>query len=161
EYTATQIVTKRGRTLLGLVKEETAAALTLVTANETVVIPSNEIDTRTASTTSMMPDDLLKQLKEDEVRALIAYLQSPVQTPMVATVDNAKDLFNGKDLSGWDGDAKLWKVDNGEIVGTSPGIKKNEFLRSHLAATDFRLTLKVKLTPNRENSGVQFRSAVL
>ena len=29
---------------------------------------------------------------------------------------------------------------------------------SHLAATDFRLSIKVKLVPNKENSGVQFRS---
>jgi putative membrane-bound dehydrogenase-like protein len=161
EYAATQIVTKRGRSLLGIVKEESTAAITLATANETVVIPRDEIDTRTPSETSMMPDDLVKKLTETELRALIAYLQSPVQTPMLATAENAKDLFNGKDLTGWDGDAKLWKVEIGEIVGTSPGIKKNEFLRSHLAATDFRLTLKVKLTPDRENSGVQFRSDVL
>jgi hypothetical protein len=30
-----------------------------------------------------------------------------------------------------------------------------------MAATDFRLTLKVKLTPNKENSGIQFRSEAL
>jgi hypothetical protein len=52
-------------------------------------------------------------------------------------------------------------VENGEIVGKSPGIKKNEFLKSQMVATNFRLTLKVKLVPNRENSGVQFRSEVL
>ena len=30
-----------------------------------------------------------------------------------------------------------------------------------MAAADFRLTLQVKLTPNKENSGVQFRSEAL
>jgi hypothetical protein len=30
-----------------------------------------------------------------------------------------------------------------------------------MAAADFRLTLKVKLTPNKENSGIQFRSEAL
>jgi hypothetical protein len=30
-----------------------------------------------------------------------------------------------------------------------------------MEAADFRLTLKVKLTPNKENSGVQFRSEAL
>ena len=34
----------------------------------------------------------------------------------------------------------------------------NEFLRSELAAADFRLRLKVKLVDNAGNSGVQFRS---
>jgi hypothetical protein len=80
---------------------------------------------------------------------------------MLATKDNVKDFFNGTDLTGWDGDAKLWRVENGEIVGKSPGIKHNEFLKSHLTAEDFKLTLKVKLVPNKENSGVQFRSAAL
>src|SRR5262249_3502576 len=91
----------------------------------------------------------------------IAYLQSPIQVPILATADNAKDLFNGKDLSGWDGDTKLWRVENGEIVGRSPGLKRNEFLRSQMIGGDFRLTLKVKLTPNAGNSGVQFRSEAL
>ena len=56
----------------------------------------------------MMPDDLLKPLSDDEVRALVAYLRHPAQTPMLATPDNVKDFFNGKDLTGWDGDPKLW-----------------------------------------------------
>ena len=40
---------------------------------------------------------------------------------MLATAENAKDFFNGKDLTGWDGDPKLWTVENGEIVGKTPG----------------------------------------
>jgi hypothetical protein len=52
-------------------------------------------------------------------------------------------------------------VEGGEIVGTSPGIKKNTFLKSQMIAADFRLTLKVKLTPDKENSGVQFRTEPL
>ena len=80
---------------------------------------------------------------------------------MLATADNAKDFFNGKDLTGWDGDPKLWSVENGEIVGKTPGLKHNEFLRARWRPSDFRLTLKVKLTPNKENSGIQFRSEPL
>jgi hypothetical protein len=55
----------------------------------------------------------------------------------------------------------LWSVEKGEIVGKSPGIKRNEFLKSAMLAGDFRLTLKMKLTPNKENSGIQFRSVAL
>jgi putative membrane-bound dehydrogenase-like protein len=161
EYAATVIGLKDGRLVTGIVRAETAVALTVVTANETLTIPKDDVDVRKQSDVSMMPDDLLKPLAEDQVRALIAYLQSPAQVPLLATPDNAKDFFNGKDLSGWDGDAKLWKVENGGIVGRSPGIKHNEFLKSHMAAGDFRLTLKVKLTPNSGNSGVQFRTEAL
>src|SRR5439155_19410639 len=136
-------------------------ALTVVTANETLTVPRGDIAATKPSNVSMMPDDLIASLTKEEVRALIAYLQSPTQVPMLATPDNAKDFFNGKDLSGWDGDAKLWSVKDGEIVGKSPGLKKNEWLRSHLLAGDFKLTLQVKLVPNGGNSGVQFRSEVL
>ncbi len=109
----------------------------------------------------MMPDDQLKPMSDHEVRSLIAYLQSPTQTPLLATPENAKDLFNGKDLTGWDGDPKLWRVEKGEIIGKSPGLKHNSFLRSQMVAANFKLTVKVKLVPNKENSGIQFRSVAL
>jgi len=161
EYKATRIELKDGRVLVGIVRDGGGTAYTVHTATETLTIPKSEVDTRTPSDTSMMPDDLLKTMSDDEVRALVAYLRHTSQVPMLATADNAKDLFNGKDLTGWDGDPKLWKVENGEIVGKSPGIKKNEFLKSHMSATDFRLHIKVKLVPNKENSGVQIRSEAL
>jgi putative membrane-bound dehydrogenase-like protein len=158
EYKATVFALKNGRVVTGIVRGETPAAFTVVTQNETLTLPRDEIDEHKISDVSMMPDDILRTVNETEFRALVAYLRSPNQTPILATPDNAKDLFNGKDLTGWDGDPKLWSVENGEIVGKSTGIKKNEFLKSHMVATDFRLTLKVKLVPNKENSGVQFRS---
>jgi putative heme-binding domain-containing protein len=161
DYKMTILHLKDGRVVTGIIRGETKAALTVVTANETLTVPTDDVDSREVSPTSMMPDDLLKPLTREQVRALVAYLRHPTQSPILATADNAKDLFNGKDLTGWDGDPKLWSVKDGEIVGKSPGIKKNEFLKSHLLADDFRLTLKVKLVPDRENSGVQFRSEVL
>jgi putative membrane-bound dehydrogenase-like protein len=161
EYAATVLEMKDGRVLTGIVKDETADSLTVVTANETLTLPVREIETRVPSKQSMMPDDQLKPFSDREVRSLIAYLQGPAQTPILATPDNAKDFFNGKDLTGWDGDPKLWKVENGEIVGKSPGIKRNEFLKSQMVAENFRLKIKVKLVPNKENSGIQFRSEAL
>lgn len=161
DYMATRVVLTNGRVLTGLVRGETPNAITVISANETLNISRSDIDTTEPSEQSMMPDDLLKPLGQQEVRALVAYLQATEQAPMLATKDNAKDFFNGTDLTGWDGDPKLWRVENGEIVGKSPGIKHNEFLKSHLTAENFRLTLKVKLVPNKENSGIQFRSAPL
>ena len=80
---------------------------------------------------------------------------------MLATADNVKDFFNGKDLTGWDGDPKLWQVENGEIVGKSPGIKQNEFLQEPHDRRRLPSDAQVKLTPDKENSGVQFRSEAL
>ncbi len=161
EYAATVLTLKNGRGITGIVRGETPAALTVVTATETLTVSLEDIEDRVASAVSMMPDDLLKPLSEAEVRALVAYLQSPVQTPFLATKENVKDFFNGKDLTGWNGDPKLWSVEDGIIVGKSPGLKRNEFLRSQMAAADFRLTLKVKLVPDAGNSGIQFRSEEL
>jgi putative heme-binding domain-containing protein len=161
EYAVTELRLESGRVVTGIIKAETPAALTVATATETLTIPVADIETRTPSAVSLMPEDQLKPMSDAEVRALFAYLQSPQQVPMLATADNASDLFNGKDLTGWVGDNKLWSVEKGEIVGKSPGIKHNSFLRSTMTAEDFRLTLKIKLTPNKENSGVQFRSADL
>jgi len=67
-------------------------------------------------------------------------------------------LFNGKDLTGWEGDAKLWLVEDGVLIGRSPGIKYNDFLATVKTYGDFILRLQVKLVDNKGNSGVQFRS---
>jgi putative heme-binding domain-containing protein len=161
EYAATVLDLKNGRVVTGIVRGETPAAVTVVTANETLTVPRGEIESMQPSASSMMPEDLIKPLNDAEVRALVAYLRAPTQVPVLATADNAKDLFNRKDLAGWVGDPKLWRVEDGEIVGQTTGLARNEFLRSEMVAGDFRLTLKVKLTPNRENSGIQFRSEPL
>jgi putative heme-binding domain-containing protein len=85
EYAATLVEMKDGRVLTGIVRADTPVAVTVVTVNDTLTLPRKEIESLTTSNTSMMPDDLLAQLKEDEVRALIAYLQSPIQVPLRAT----------------------------------------------------------------------------
>jgi putative membrane-bound dehydrogenase-like protein len=158
EYQPSIIYTAQGRVITGIVKQQDDAALTVRTANETVIVPKDEIDEIQVSPLSMMPDNLLQPLAPREVVSLVSYLQSGGQTPMLATPDNVASFFNGKDLTGWRGDPELWSVENGEIVGKSPGIKKNSFLMSELTVEDFHLTLEVKLTPNTENSGIQFRS---
>ncbi len=108
-----------------------------------------------------MPDDLWKPLSDHEVRSLVAYLASPEQVPALLTTENAQNFFNARDLTGWLGDAKLWRVEEGQIVGQTAGLARNEFLRSEIAAEDFRLGLDVKLVGNQGNSGVQFRSEAL
>ena len=161
EYIPIVIVTTGGRVITGLVKEQTNSALTIVTANETVIIPRDEIEEQKQGDKSMMPDDLLKPLSDAEARALIAYLANPRQTPLLATAENLAGFFNGKDLTGWDGNPDLWRVENGEIVGTSKGLSRNEFLVNQVLLADFRLSLSVKLVPNAGNSGIQFRSEAL
>jgi putative heme-binding domain-containing protein len=82
EYLVTLVETKDGRLLSGIVKQETDRALTFQTQNERVIIPKAEIETRTQSPVSMMPEGIFAKLKDDEVRDLISYLGSPAQVPL-------------------------------------------------------------------------------
>ncbi len=67
-------------------------------------------------------------------------------------------LFNGKDLTGWEGDTSLWSAKDGMLVGDSPGIKQNQFLATEASYGDFLLKFTVRLVGDSGNSGVQFRS---
>jgi 3-keto-disaccharide hydrolase len=74
-----------------------------------------------------------------------------------------QQIFDGKSLSGWDGDPEFWRIENGEIVGqttTEKQPKQNTFLiwRGGSPA-DFELRLEFRLTGF--NSGIQFRSIEL
>ena len=74
----------------------------------------------------------------------------------------AQSLFNGKDLSGWKGDAKLWKVEGGVITGSTHGnkIKGNTFLILDAPEVeDFHLVYEARCFGN--NSGVMYRSKVV
>jgi len=67
-------------------------------------------------------------------------------------------LFNGKDLTGWEGNTKLWVVEDGMLIGRSPGIRHNDFLATTRTFGDFILRFQIRLVGGRGNSGVQFRS---
>ena len=73
------ILTDAGRVITGLIVDESDQALTIQTANERLIVPKPEIERRTLSQVSMMPDGLLQTLSNDQVRDLIGYLASPAQ----------------------------------------------------------------------------------
>lgn len=162
DYRSSTVATKDDRVLTGIVKKDDGGSLTIATANETLVLPKGDIDTVHLSEISMMPEGLLAPLTDQEVRDLVYYLSRPGQVPLLATPETVAYFFNGKDLGGWDGNDQLWRVENGELVGaTKAGLNHNEFLKGQMLFGDFRLICKVKLTPNSENSGIQFRSEPL
>ncbi len=75
------------------------------------------------------------------------------------SASNWKNLFNGKDLSGWkqlNGKAK-YSIQNGEIVGTTVFGEPNSFLATEKDYGDFILELEFKVDSTM-NSGIQFRS---
>jgi hypothetical protein len=77
-----------------------------------------------------------------------------------------KPLFNGRDLSGWDGNPKLWSVEDGCITGRTGTnadnkISHNTFLVfTNEPVANFELRYSYKIS-ERGNSGVQYRSKVV
>lgn len=71
-----------------------------------------------------------------------------------------QSLFNGKDLTGWEGATNVWRVQEGVIVGGHlEGNPRNEFLATTRDYRDFVLRFEYKIVaPKAYNSGVQFRS---
>ncbi|MEX2167684.1 MAG: PVC-type heme-binding CxxCH protein [Pirellulales bacterium] len=98
DYQTTVIVTVDGRVISGLVERETESAVTIRTLTESVVIPKDDIDERTLSTASMMPEQQLETLKPDQIRDLVAYLASPAQVPLrgpAAPIDEKSKVVAG------------------------------------------------------------------
>jgi len=96
--------------------------------------------------------------------AVGAALFTPMMRASAAeSEDGFKQIFNGKDLSGWDGDAKFWSVKEGAITGvtkTEPKLTHNTFLvYTGGDVSDFELRLSYRIVNG--NSGIQYRSKVL
>jgi hypothetical protein len=72
-----------------------------------------------------------------------------------------KQIFNGKDLTGWDGPPDVWHYADGAIVGESspehPSGTTNIIWRGGEPA-NFKLKLEIKLEGTGANGGIQYRS---
>ncbi len=64
-------------------------------------------------------------------------------------------LFNGKDLDGWEGDPKIWQVQDGYIFGSGDTRYKQYLINRTHILTNF--VLEVKFIPVKGNSGVNYR----
>ena len=89
----------------------------------------------------------------------------PLVDPTPGLEPGFKSLFNGKTLDGWDGNMKLWSVQEGCITGKTSNegdtkIKHNTFLVwKGGEVADFELRLQYKIIGG--NSGIQYRSQLL
>ncbi|HEV3164958.1 MAG TPA: DUF1080 domain-containing protein [Isosphaeraceae bacterium] len=90
------------------------------------------------------------------VRAADEPAQTPVVPPKQGTSETL-ELFNGKDLDGWQGHDKHWSVVDGVIVGkNSDPVPVSTYLLTKRNFTDFRITAKVKLAKSEMHSGIAF-----
>ncbi len=92
------------------------------------------------------------------------YIRAHSRRVSAAPAEPFKRLFNGRDLTGWDGLDGFWTVKDGAICGrrTKESLRPETFLIYKGAGfSDFELHYKYKFTTPEGNSGVQFRSTVL
>jgi putative membrane-bound dehydrogenase-like protein len=82
DYQLQVITTVAGRVVTGLTVSESEQALAIQTANEKLVIPLDEIESRAGSDASMMPEGLLQNLSTQQLQDLFAYLVGPEQVPL-------------------------------------------------------------------------------
>src|SRR5258705_11148420 len=79
-----------------------------------------------------------------------------------AAEEGFKPIFNGKDLTGWDGNPELWSVRDGTITGVTkaePKLTHNTFLvYTGGSVSDFELRVSYRIVNG--NSGIQYRSKV-
>jgi len=88
--------------------------------------------------------------------------QSDRPMPVDADEPGFQPIFDGATLTGWEGDPKYWRAENGVLVGEiTPAtvIKSNTFIIWRGGRPrDFELKLDYRITPGG-NSGINYRSA--
>lgn len=103
-------------------------------------------------------------MRNHRISLVIAIAALTFAGPAVAAGKRApgKPIFDGKTLSGWEGDPRFWRVEDGAITGQTTAenpTKGNTFLiwRDGSTVDDFELSLQYRIVGG--NSGVQYRSA--
>jgi hypothetical protein len=158
-------------------------------------ISSSAVESTRLSDVSPMPTGLLDTFQADEILDLMAYVLSrgdrnhvmfqktgasagkgqPVsvrqkETAALPQPDAAGfiSLFNGKDLTGWEGLGGYWSVKDGVIDGSeTKDNSKQTFLILSASKVDpkrfgnFEMHLQYKFATPTGNSGVQFRSKII
>ena len=95
------------------------------------------------------------------IAALILSCNSLAAESAPPETGQMQQLFNGKDLSGWDGDPRLWSVKDGAIHGETTAENKAEgntfIIWKGGTLKDFELRLSFRCNATN-NSGIQYRS---
>jgi putative heme-binding domain-containing protein len=82
EYRTSEIETKDGRSITGILKATADKTVTIQTANELVVLQKEDIASQRLTELSMMPEGLLTPLADQEIRDLLYYLTRTGQVPL-------------------------------------------------------------------------------
>jgi putative heme-binding domain-containing protein len=78
QYASQSVVTKSGKTFLGIVAPRSDGAVTVLQSNgEKVVVPEEDVEDMTRSKVSAMPEGLLNALSLEEIVDLFAFMSAP------------------------------------------------------------------------------------
>lgn len=112
-------------------------------------------------------DMAMKRIYLLALAATAAWLAASLPTTAAESDEGFKSIFNGKDLTGWNGNPQFWSVKDGAIVGQTTAenpTKGNTFIIwTGGEVADFELRLSYMIAPgnDRANTGIQYRSKVL
>jgi putative heme-binding domain-containing protein len=193
QYAATVFALRDGRVITGRVVNLQGDSMSIQTdmlsPARLVRVNVKDVESSELSKVSPMPAGLLDTFRQDEILDLVAFLLSrgdrnhamfqqtgnatgpgrnaPPESPQ-PDADGFISLFNGKDLTGWEGLEGYWSVKDGFLEGSQTRDKSRQtFLVLSASKADpkkfgnFELHLKYKFATPTGNSGVQFRSRIL
>ena len=100
---------------------------------------------------------------------LASLLLLVAQTSPLRAEEGFTSMFNGKDLTGWDGSTDLWSVQDGVIVGkttvANPAHENTFLVWTNSQPGDFEMRCMFKIESHNDakfaNSGVQYRSKIV
>ena len=164
QYGSENIKMLDGSQVIGRVGSQENGSLHIMTnpfaPESTIEVDVELIEERARWPVSSMPAGLVNGLNPNELSDLMAFIFSAGDPEHEYFEKNiGAYIFDGKSLTGWEGDKELWSVQDGAIVGDSHGKKLRN--SSYLIwqggeVADFHLSFETKLEGN--NSGMQYRS---
>ena len=90
------------------------------------------------------------------------FSEPTVAEAAIPKTETVQHLFNGKDLSGWQGDPSRWSVDHGMIRGANDDkVASSTYLFTDKKVRNFRLLLEVKQTMSERHSTMHSAVAAL
>lgn len=198
QYAASVFTLNDGRVIVGRVVNLQGDGMSIQTdmlaPAKLTRVSVGSVESTRLSDVSLMPTGLFDSFQADEVLDLMAYVLSrgdrnhvmfqatsaAVKTGQAASTaqkqaalpkadaDGFISLFNGKDLTGWEGLEGYWSVKDGVIDGSETKDKsKQTFLILSASKADpkrfgnFEMHFQYKFVTPAGNSGLQFRSKIL
>lgn len=179
QYNTSQVTMKNGETMVGLVTDrgETLNIYSRDSNQDPTIVMRDEVSS-IEDDISQMPPGLINSLNPEELSDLIAYLISggdpdhdmfknkeEMEEDAVSASD-FQSIFNGQDLTGWDGDSRFWSVEDGILIGEtteeSPAEDNTFIIWEDDEPANFEINFEYRFVAVSDdgygNSGIQIRS---